>query len=543
MLRYINTNGTAQSSATSTEPSLSIGTLSIPIEDDDNASETPVTSTPSVPSLHLNPSVRFTVNWNVLRFHGLLLRGVGYRIRHKRTIGTDVKVSWIWKHGADLDWKGKRLWLCKLCHLAKRYENQLLVANGTTHIHEHMASFHGLREHGEVIHKVAQAHPFEAATVSYNIATPFNEEQYKRDYIDWAICEDVTFRQATSERTRNLLSFDRPRIDAILPKSAGTLSDWIKRSYEQRHVDVKNMLLISKSKVNISCDLWTSSNGLTLCGVVAHFISKSFLASLGRSNASTDNEGRHKTALLGLPRLRGSHSGENIAGCLASVIKKYEIEHKLGCFMMDNAKDNDTCMKELAKSLPIDTQRQRLRCAGHIIHLVVKALLFGKGVNKFQRELLGCNDKVAFDLWRKKGCIGKVHNTVTYINRSDQRRQDFCALQAELSQEDEIFEYQLLKDGGIRWNSTFFMLRRAAKLRNAIDLYHTRWEKPANDPNAYDLSQDALKNEDWIEIERYIELLRPFVKMTKQLEGNANKEGYEGAYGAVWEVIESMDCK
>jgi hypothetical protein len=80
MLRYINTNGTAQSSATSTEPSLSIGTLSIPIEDDDNASETPVTSTPSVPSLHLNPSVRFTVNWNVLRFHGLLLRGVGYRI-------------------------------------------------------------------------------------------------------------------------------------------------------------------------------------------------------------------------------------------------------------------------------------------------------------------------------------------------------------------------------------------------------------------------------------------------------------------------------
>jgi hypothetical protein len=83
---------------------------------------------------------------------------------------------------------------------------------------------------------------------------------------------------------------------------------------------------------------------------------------------------------------------------VTEVIKKYEFGHKLGAFMMDNAKDNDYALNTLSQVFVIDTKRSRMRCLGHIINLVVKALLFGKGVSKLQRELTGASDAEAFKI-------------------------------------------------------------------------------------------------------------------------------------------------
>ncbi len=209
--------------------------------------------------------------------------------------------------------------------------------------------------------------------------------------------------------------------------------------------------------------------------------------------------------------------------------------------MMDNAGDNDTCIETLAQFFDIDQKKQRLRCIGHIINLIVKAILFGDGVSKLQRQLCGASDDDTFKIWNKKGPIGKLHNICVYINRNDQRREVFRSCQAETAQDDEIFYYQLLVDGGIRWNSIYYMIKRALKLRNAIDLYHLRWRKPSGKENAYDLSQDKLTERDWTDLEHFFHLLRPLKKLTKKMQGNANKTGREGSYGAVWEVLKSMD--
>jgi hypothetical protein len=93
--------------------------------------------------------------------------------------------------------------------------------------------------------------------------------------------------------------------------------------------------------------------------------------------------------------------------------------------MADNAGENDNAITELAKLFEIDPQTQRLRCLGHIINLVVKALLFGKGVSKLERELRGAADEAQFEIWGRKGPIGKLHNLCVYINRNDKRRQVF----------------------------------------------------------------------------------------------------------------------
>ena len=88
------------------------------------------------------------------------------------------------------------------------------------------------------------------------------------------------------------------------------------------------------------------------------------------------------------------------------------------------------------------------------------------------------SDAESFSLWRKFGAIGKVHNTVKYIMRSDQRRQLFLSLQKQRKSGegdgDELFEQVerlLMKDGGVRWNSTYYILYRAFELREYIDKF------------------------------------------------------------------------
>ncbi|XP_044718780.1 transposase-like protein [Hirsutella rhossiliensis] len=167
----------------------------------------------------------------------------------------------------------------------------------------------------------------------------------------------------------------------------------------------------------------------------------------------------------------------------------------------------------------MDVGRRRLRCIGHIINLVVRAVIFGSN----------------------KGAIGRLHNLATYIRRTDQRRQALRRLQTELAGDDAIFTLEIVVDGKTRWNSIYMMINRALELRSAIELYQSRWQKPKNDPAHRDLTKDFLGAADWAELERFHNFLKPFYVLTKTMEGNANNAGAEGGHGAVWETLKTMD--
>jgi len=52
------------------------------------------------------------------------------------------------------------------------------------------------------------------------------------------------------------------------------LSNWIKALFKQQHISIKDLLLTALSKIHLSCDIWTSINGILLLGIVAYFINK-----------------------------------------------------------------------------------------------------------------------------------------------------------------------------------------------------------------------------------------------------------------------------
>jgi len=93
--------------------------------------------------------------------------------------------------------------------------------------------------------------------------------------------------------------------------------------------------------------------------------------------------------LLGLRRLKGPHSGENIAEAIIAVVKTYKIIDKIGYFVLDNAGSNNTYISAIIKQLNIkDTkEHRRLRCLGHVLNLLVKAMLFGENPEVFEKDI------------------------------------------------------------------------------------------------------------------------------------------------------------
>jgi hypothetical protein len=90
------------------------------------------------------------------------------------------------------------------------------------------------------------------------------------------------------------------------------------------------------------------------------------------------------------------------------VIKAFDIERNLGAFQMDNATNNDTALSALAATITeVNTKESRPPCFGHMVNLVVKAILYGNP--QLQKDLADCGDHEAVNasapLVPQSGCL------------------------------------------------------------------------------------------------------------------------------------------
>ncbi len=516
-------------------------------ESSGNAASSP---TPSQQLLHGEdtlPGLIFDIAWDEIRFsNGELVTKtgkLGYRIVHRRQHGGRGKISSIWQFGANLSYtalgqRPKPYWLCKECHLTKRNpKSQLYVASGHASISNHLLCKHSIDEDGKQIPRGAATMKRFLVSTAPNVSSTrdFNQQQqrlFSSAYPDWVIQSNLSFSQATSKETITLFQLLRSDTSPLFYTSHGSLSLLIQQQYEERKNEIQYMLSNAVSCIHLSTDLWSSPNMKSLLALVAHFLDSTYT---------------HRTVLLGLPRILGGHDGANIAESLLSITTEYKINSNLGAFIMDNATNNDTMVTALSKELygvANISKESRLRCAGHIINLISKAVLYGDGITEFAKAMIDRSDRQEFEEWRKFGAIGKVHNTVKFIMRSDQRRQLFLTFQSKDGDSDnnttlfENTERLLIKDGGVRWNSTYHMLLRALMLQSAIEKFQRRPLKEGRDRDgAYSPIDDKITAEDWNEVRSYLRLLRHFVEATSHLEGNAETEGFQGTRGAIYEVF------
>jgi hypothetical protein len=103
----------------------------------------------------------------------------------------------------------------------------------------------------------------------------------------------------------------------------------------------------------------------------------------------SDANNQQRTVLIAFRNLYGDHTGAAQASVIINVLESYEITEKFHCFVGDNASSNDNeTISALNEHADINlNSSHRIRCAGYIINLVVKATIYGKGVSKFEEQL------------------------------------------------------------------------------------------------------------------------------------------------------------
>ncbi|KAJ0124183.1 Uncharacterized protein HZ326_31401, partial [Fusarium oxysporum f. sp. albedinis] len=276
-----------------------------PIPADDGFEGTPASREATTDETDASPC-EFEIDWENIWHGGKRLMGAKRRPRHRRVIGTKIKESWIYRHGANLEHHGVRYWLCRICHVKKSYSTALYVSSGTSHAVRHLLRQHQITEAGESDPSLATPFTLAAtsgsslsrllsrqASLGLQLASHFDEGTWKARFVDWIIVEDVTFRQASSERLRWLIANGGELASQLLPEHHTTVCSWIRQTFESRRQIIANLVKNATSSVHLSFDLWTASNGCNYVGIVGHFV---------------DSNGEKRDVLLGLPRLVGPHS-------------------------------------------------------------------------------------------------------------------------------------------------------------------------------------------------------------------------------------------
>jgi hypothetical protein len=73
------------------------------------------------------------------------------------------------------------------------------------------------------------------------------------------------------------------------------------------------------TKVNLTTDAWTSVNNVAFLGVTAHWLNSDF---------------EHEEIILDFIHLKGSHTGENLADAIYSVLKDFNIIDKVRILLL-----------------------------------------------------------------------------------------------------------------------------------------------------------------------------------------------------------------
>lgn len=326
----------------------------------------------------------------------------------------------MWTAGVPLERNGHRYYLCLDCHKSSAMINHLWnVERGSANVLKHLERYHSLVPNPDNKFELIQVDQRQSPAIDLDADDPhdqailnqlagtFNNAKFHHLVLRWMVYENISFRQIDSKPFGEMVEYLSRRGFEALPGRMGIRS-MIMQSYQAWKKKVKQELTQALSKIHISFDLWTSGNCLALNGIVAHFI---------------DRRSRSQTILLATPEQCESHAGVNIAREVLKVIKDFELEAIVGWFVLDNAQNNDTAIEEIAEKLGFNPVERRLRCAGHIINLIARHLLYGFDSDLFEEcDSISANLKEELERWRRHGPVGKAHNLITWVYASPQRR-------------------------------------------------------------------------------------------------------------------------
>ncbi|GMJ02868.1 DAYSLEEPER [Hibiscus trionum] len=259
----------------------------------------------------------------------------------------------------------------------------------------------------------------------------FDEDSIRKALIHMIIVDELPFRIVEEEGFKLFLSKACPRFH--LPSRFTIRKDCLDL-FNSMKILMKNSFGQDTSRICLTTDTWTSLQRVSYTVLTAHWIDEEWML--------------QKRIINFFPI--SAHRGENIGQALEKCIRDWGIE-RIFTITVDNASANTVGVEYLRKKLNhrntcvTNGKYMHTRCVTHVINLIVQ-----EGV------------KHAFV------SVDRVRAVVRYIRASPSRIKQFYKCT-----EEEMIDTKahLCLDVPTRWNSTYMMLKVAAKYERAFDSY------------------------------------------------------------------------
>lgn len=322
-------------------------------------------------------------------FTGIHWDRLPYHCKPIRTL--KQKKSWVFKHGyrvALLKDMARTYWVCKYCHQHRitsvKYTYE--VTKSTTAVLNHLALpriGHSYNRSGTKVHHVHQSGQ---ATIGFcnsrglvvdqavaNQLSGFDVQGFRFATIRWLADNNHPIRELETTAFQQMIAYANPEAAAALWTSHNSVAKYVIRLYHHMQPQAAQLLSTALSKIHFSFDCWTTKGGKRgFLGLICHFV---------------DAAGILRDLPIALPEMVGAHTGERIAEIITTTFYEFGITAtQIGCFITDNARNNDTAITYLSDHYNFNPLQRRLRCAPHTINLVGQTIIFGVDKDSFGND-------------------------------------------------------------------------------------------------------------------------------------------------------------
>jgi hypothetical protein len=382
---------------------------------------------------------------------------------------------------------------CKYCKKTWSYTEEEFRKQGssTGNQRKHLNSMHKKQMQGNHLLGPMDAFLSKASDIEKKIATnPNVSDDLIREAIENFIMSELEpFTIIESEPFLTLLKLclKCKRDNVFLPKADALRNGILKRADHMKG-ELVQLMAKDSAAVHLCLDAWTSSNQFSFLAITAHYI---------------DSDWKLVEKLIAFQDTT-DHTGVGMAAIVRSVLDEFELTSRLGCLTMDNASNNDTLARSLRENLQDvcndwSPEEGRIPCLPHMINLAVKSFL-----KFFDDGELPENESTVSPIKRLRYVVRKLRS-------SPSQRQKFLG-HCELANVDKLM---LILDVPTRWNSTFYMIKRAIKVREGLK----NWLSTDPEIGKVKLGFFQLTSAEWKILEKMCFVLEKFESASNMMSG------------------------
>lgn len=276
-----------------------------------------------------------------------------------------------------------------------------------------------------------------------------------RDFQPFSIVEDRGFV--------NLLHILAPNYE--IPSRKTFSKHLIPILYNKKRELLKESIDAHLDIGSFTSDLWTSINGDSFISFTIHFLNDAF---------------ERLNYMLETLSFELNHTAENISDKITKILSSWNIERQK---VFSIAHDNAANVKAGVRA----TGFESVCCVNHTLQLIIN-------------DALEENDEI-------KALIKKISSVVGHFNRSHVSRN----LYSDYQRSNNIPQAKLIQDVDVRWNSTYYMIKRFCEQQQTIKNVAIKIDTMLNLPT----------DQEWSVIRKLVDILEPFEDATKEFEKNS----------------------